>query len=840
MAQRMNPDAFIAARWFRNIFQSGLAMKIRILIFPGFFVVALALLLPFSSTALDLLVYNTNNAGAGSLRQAINDNLALGGGNTITFLNTVTGTITLNSELLVSTNATIIGPGRDVLALNPNRVSRVFTVSSGTVFISGLTIASGQSFTEGGGISNSGSLYLSNCLFTLNFGSVGGGIYNVGTAHLSDCLFSTNNSGIGGGVYTTGTLHLSNCLFTANSGYDAGGVFSSGSLTAHGCAFIRNSVGRNGGALLNTNGIANIINCTIVSNTASPLGGGIYNEGILSLTACTIVTNDAPQAGGLYGPATVRNTIIAGNGWSNGQDSLDDVWGTCISQGYNLIGNTNASTGWGAVGDQGGTTGSPLNPDLLPLALYGGSSPIMPPRPSSPALDRGKSFGLTIDQRGRARPFDDPAVANATLGDGSDIGAVELSPVPLLVTTTNDAGPGSLRHAILNASTVDADVVTFGVNVTNTIDLTNGELIISKPLVIAGPGAPVLRISGNNSNRILHLTGGRVVLSGLSLANGLADNGGGILVDAGNHVFSQCHILSNTATFSGGGILVQSNSSLSLNSSSVTHNQALFLGGGISQNGTSLLAIQSCTIASNRTTYPPDGFIMARGGGIERTDGGLSVLNSTIAGNSSTSIGGGVANVFSPGSIAIRNSIIAGNTAPTYGADAAGSFSSDGYNLVGNAIHATGFNDSGEQLNVDPLLGPLADYGGPTPTMALRAGSPAIDKGYSATLSTDQRGFPRPLDDVNITDIADGADIGAFEVDPHLRITELRRVGNDVALSLMTVLGRNYRAEYTNDLTPGTWTIFTNNASGNGYLLWVTNYAGANQSHRFYRAAMVP
>ena len=77
-------------------------------------------------------------------------------------------------------------------------------------------------------------------------------------------------------------------------------------------------------------------------------------------------------------------------------------------------------------------------------------------------------------------------------------------------------------------------------------------------------------------------------------------------------------------------------------------------------------------------------------------------------------------------------------------------------------------------------------------------------------------------------------------MDPNFRIVDLRRVGSDVALSLMTVLGRNYRAEYTNILASGTWTTFTNNAHGNGWLLWVTNSGGANQPRRFYRGVIVP
>jgi hypothetical protein len=70
-----------------------------------------ALVAPVPCGAIDLLVYTTNSSGPGSLRQAVNDNNALGGGNTIVFSNTVTRTITLSNELLIITNVTILGPG---------------------------------------------------------------------------------------------------------------------------------------------------------------------------------------------------------------------------------------------------------------------------------------------------------------------------------------------------------------------------------------------------------------------------------------------------------------------------------------------------------------------------------------------------------------------------------------------------------------------------------------------------------------------------------------------------------------------------------------------------------
>src|SRR5438105_15787083 len=92
-----------------------------------------------------LLVYNNNDSGAGSLRQAILDNNTLGGGYTIIFSNSVSGTIRLTTgELLINQNVTILGPGRAVVAVNanyPNNTNRVFDIGPNhTVAISGLTI----------------------------------------------------------------------------------------------------------------------------------------------------------------------------------------------------------------------------------------------------------------------------------------------------------------------------------------------------------------------------------------------------------------------------------------------------------------------------------------------------------------------------------------------------------------------------------------------------------------------------------------------------------------------------------------------------------------------------
>jgi hypothetical protein len=259
----------------------------------------------------------------------------------------------------------------------------------------------------------------------------------------------------------------------------------------------------------------------------------------------------------------------------------------------------------------------------------------------------------------------------------------------------------------------------------------------------------------------------------------------------------------------------------------VDNNFATNYGGGIYSYFLGSLSMTNCTVASNSA---------GQDGGLY-SEGIATARNCTFAFNSATMYSGGV--ISGGGSFELAGSLIASNTAP--GApDVYGPFISAGFNLIGNTNSGTGFVDPTDQLNVAARVGPLGDYGGPTPTIALRSGSPAIDKGNSFGLTTDQRGFARTLDDPSAPNADGGTDVGAFEVDPNFRIVELRRAGSDAALSLMTVLGRNYRAEYTNDLVSGTWTIFTNNAPGNGYLLWVTNSGGGNQTRRFYRGVRLP
>jgi hypothetical protein len=146
---------------------------------------------------------------------------------------------------------------------------------------------------------------------------------------------------------------------------------------------------------------------------------------------------------------------------------------------------------------------------------------------------------------------------------------------------------------------------------------------------------------------------------------------------------------------------------------------------------------------------------------------GTSLLNCTIALNSA-SVGGGI-NV-ADRALSLSNSIVAENTTQAYmrGPDIWGIVTTADHNLVGNGSGVTGIANGVNgnivggfygQPAINPLLGPLANNGGPTETMALLVGSPAIGHADNAAApATDQRGVTRQ-------DVAgERTDIGAFEL----------------------------------------------------------------------------
>jgi hypothetical protein len=359
---------------------------------------------------------------------------------------------------------------------------------------------------DGGGIYNSGLCVLSDCSIVGNSsgsgggadigigfggnGGQGGGVYNAGTMLLTRCTISGNltgsgtdgglpgwsntqtgggpggNGGSGAGLYNSGRLEMYLCTVSGNTNGQGGnggngwvggnggqggfgaGLLNAGSLLVDSCTISANAAGRGGNAGTNWNWEG------IERNPGAPGGGG---GGIFSGTGAS---------------ARLRNSIVAlnrvgegGLGSTNGPEgSGEDLSGSVTSQGWNLIGDADGSSGFtnGMRGDLVGGAAAPIDPLLGPLRDNGGLTFTHALLPGSPAVDQGKRSSFHTDQRGHPRPHDFRSVPNAAGGDGTDIGAFELDLPALSVS----------RHARGTVVSWDSSFPGYRVEATTNINLT--------------------------------------------------------------------------------------------------------------------------------------------------------------------------------------------------------------------------------------------------------------------------------------------------------------------------------------------------------------------------------
>ncbi len=295
-----------------------------------------------------------------------------------------------------------------------------------------------------------------------------------------------------------------------------------------------------------------------------------------------------------------------------------------------------------------------------------------------------------------------------------------------------------------------------------------GDLDVLEAVDLVGSGTTVSIIDGNDLDRVLHiLNAAPVSITQLTISGGRTsgfDDGGGIWSD-GDLSITKAVVSDNTAVGGGGGIVARG--SLSVSDSTISLNAVLndgfgnASGGGISV-GSGVHTITNTTINNN--------FSNSDGGGISIFGGTVTISNSTISNNGALESGGGIEVL---GVLNLINSTITKNSSAQPG----GGIWISGRSLVnlGNSIVANQLSggdcsapvtttlkdmDSDGSCNVgitsDPLLGPLADNGGPTRTHAIAPGSPAIDAGDGSVCPlTDQRGISRPQ--------GSACDIGAYE-----------------------------------------------------------------------------
>lgn len=689
-------------------------------------------------------------------------------------------------DLVITKSLSITGKGAHLLTIKRSMPPattkyRIFTISGAiTVNFSGLTIANGDVNGDGGGISVFGSnVNLTNCAVRNSVATgLGGGIRVMSNGSLTvvNSTISGNASlhvdhASGGGIHSVdSTLTVINSTVSGNAK--------------------NNSTGDNAGGIYTQNGTATISGSTITDNQAHMVfsaGSGITINGTTT---------------------TISNTIIAGN---RNNTSVPDVLinsGSVTSNGYNLIGNAGSATVFNQPGDQRGNGAMPLNPLLDALGDYGGTTQTHRLQTNSPARDKGKRYDLTTDQRGLNRTIDDVAYTNASGGDGTDIGSYEeQTSTHLIVTKTADTKDGvcdadcSLREAIAAAGVENTIEFSSLFDTPQVITLSEAagfrELLINKNLTITGKGANLLTIRRDAAATIgfsvFVISEANVTLTGATVSGG---RGG--------------------SASTGGAFYNSITSTLTINRCNITGNSAIGasdVGGGISSHGK--LYINNSTISNNTVTTNSPG----KGGGGIYTDGAETIItNSTISGNTVVGAGdanaGGILNagfttirnstvtdngangansaggIYDYNSVTIGSTIVAGNRNNSSQPDVAGTtFTSEGFNLIGNVGSASGFDQPTDQKGnsstpINPLLKPLVNNGGTTPTHALSAGSPAIDKGYRFGTNSDQRGNPRPFDNTAIIQPAggDSSDVGAFEASffPQIVVTKIEDTNDGV------------------------------------------------------------
>ncbi len=410
----------------------------------------------------------------------------------------------------------------------------------------------------------------------------------------------------------------------------------------------------------------------------------------------------------------------------------------------------------------------------------------------------GKSIDRVFDTAGTTVAISGITVTGGLATDGAPTtagGAIRVGVHPMAGT---DVG-GSLT---LTDVTLRNNVAQDGAGVAT--DSTTANLTLTRVNVLDNT-APVVNTEGGGVNERF---GGTVTIVGSTIRGNSAAFAGGVVDDGGGQItITDSTITENHGSTEAGGVGETGTGTITITRSTVSRNTSAF-GAGVVEDGAGMVTIVDSTIRENAASggpFPDAGGVLqdsagkvsisgstivgntARyGAGVHAISGGgtIAIANSTISGNHATGRGGGIQGSGSgtmtltnvtlrdniadvtaadldscvtlagacgptPMAITLRNTIVASGTTACIGP-----ITSGGHNI--DAGTSCGFAAAGDLVSTDPLLGALADNGGPTLTHLPLAGSPAVDRGDpSACPAADQRGVARPAGPV--------CDVGAVE-----------------------------------------------------------------------------
>ena len=754
--------------------------------------VAILAALPAAASAVtysvDSAADNTTDNGSVTLREAIlasngapaNDDAPPGAanGDRIEFNLAGNTTIVLTDELPTITDDLVVdGSAVDGLIVsgdvgNNNLIGdnvRIFDVDTSgneAVAITGLVVTEGNtansSGDNGGGIriASGENVTLSGMTVSQSFAARrGGGIFaGNGTLTISGSTIGGSAPGLGNAANGAG----------ADDG--GGGLYVLGGSAILTATTVRNNDALNaagsGGGLLLNGGALNVTGSTVSDNDSSRAGGGIEVRSTTGAATAVITDsfldanksgNSPGNGGGLHvtapsgaNPSTVdvsRSVLVDNTANAEGGGLWNDVLGT-LSVTDSLVDSNTAS---GAGADQGG--GGIFN--------NGGAVTLV---------------NATVSGN----------MANGVAGSGggylNDGGTLTMSDGSLTGNTSVRAGGGFEATAQNRASTAtfsDVDVIA---NSTGNSPGNGGGLHVTDTVAVATASSLTINggaVLGNTANQeggglwndgggTMNIAGARIMGNTALSANAGADaqGGGGIFNNGGGVTLTNATVEDNGATGplgnddGGGGLFNDGRinpGTVTVVNSTLTGNHAL---SGVGRGGGALnLGDGDTTATLLATNVTAAGNSARAGGGLANLTNGVATLtHSTLSGNSASD-GGGVANL---ATATLRNSILAGSIGGDAASGSALGFS--GVNVVGDGSAGCA---APACLAVDPLLdaaGPRSN-GGPTETIALQAGSPAVDAAFQAICDeaspqgpggTDQRGQPRPS--------GPACDIGAFEL----------------------------------------------------------------------------
>jgi len=344
-----------------------------------------------------------------------------------------------------------------------------------------------------------------------------------------------------------------------------------------------------------------------------------------------------------------------------------------------------------------------------------------------------------------------------SLTDGADtsggaienLGTTDASLVTFANNTATDRGGAIANHGTLRVSgstfsknkatngggaiwndggTVDVDASGFDQNQTTGGINSEGGAIGNAVGTLIVVKSTFTDNSAGNGGALVNKATATMVLS--TFSGNEATNAGGAIYSANNNLTMDRCTLNGNQAGSGGGI-AHFGRSLLLTASTLTGNSAISDGGGIYASGNATYT--NSTLSGNQAGNG--------GGGLFQNRGEAVMLFTTVA-NNFAGFGAGVYKEGSvPGSLSLQNTLLSKNA----DGDCDGVLTSLGHNLSSDTHCGSAFTQPGDRIGIDPMLGPLANNGGPTMTHMLLVGSPAIDAAVMvAGLTTDQRGVKRP------------------------------------------------------------------------------------------------